>query len=883
MSALSLIWKQFNQERWPALVLALSVALLSAVAGAVPRLMSDLDDRQLAQALSGLSAAQGDVTGSWSFDPYNSPVLVPDEGPDPWVSHREAALAIRDAQPEPLRSALAEPQFVGTLSPDVIIIPPAETGYYRATFQMLTDPQIEEHVELVSGDWPETVEGQRQVLVLDEVATRLQWEIGHEIDESLVLAGTFEPLNPDDRRWEHVPTGRSFFEAADPDFGTEMRSGLFLPPSYSLVSEINSQSVGWGTALTKRVWFGLDPAALRSSGVDVRELSGQLTALLARRHLVQPATDDGVPAVEIRVDSDLNESLERVLAQQATTRSVLLVAAVGPIAVALALVLLASRLVLQRRQPWLELVRARGLDPDQSRWLAALEGAALSVPAAVIGHLAAVALVPGPQPPLAWVGTAAAAALAPAALAVGASRIGTSRARTDLSPRAGRWRIVGEALAVATALAATWQLLTRAGEGVDGVDLLGAAAPVLWTVAVSLLVLRLYPLPLRALARAFKSGRGITGFLGAVRSLRDPAGGYVPIVTVLLGTTLAVMSASILGTLTTGTERAMWETNGSHVRLSGPRILDPMVEDLLAIDGVAGVARIYDAADNAKVMIGEDEVWARVLLADPSLLDVYAETPSRSAVPPSLFDGSALLLGGEISATADTATLVGMDTPRVVGALDTLPGMSPGSAWVLADVNQWTGSVPTSNAALISVEPGADMRAVADAAAQLVPNSRVTDVAAQLDELRDSPTIEGLSRTFIALTAATALLMALGVIGSQLLGSAQRTHLSAILRTLGLRPGQLRALTAWEAGPAIILALVVGVALGIGLTALMLATLDFRSLTGGEHSPALYLHWPSLAAVVGALVATMAVAVAAASWFAGRTNVAQELRIGDQT
>lgn len=882
MSALSLLWRQFNQERWPALVLALSVALLSLVAGVVPRLMSDLDDRQLTQALSGLSAAQGDVTGSWSFDPYNSPVPVDDEGPDLWAAHREAAQAIRDAQPEPLRSALAAPQFVGRLNPDVIIVPPAETGYYKATFEMLVDPQLEDHVELVSGSWPETAEGQRQVLVLDEVSTSMGWEIGQEIDDSLLLAGTFRPLNPDDRRWEHVATGRSFFEKSDPDFGVEMISGLFLPPTYSLVFELNSQFVGWGTSLTKHVWFGLDPASLRSSGIDVRELSGQLTALLARRHLVQPATD-ATPAVEIRVTSDLNESLARVLDQQATTRSVLLVAAVGPIAVAFTLVLLAVRLVLQRRRTWLGLLHARGLDADQSRWLGALEGALLSIPAAVVGHLAALALIPGPRPWLAWIGVAVVAAVAPVALAVGAARAGARRARTDLSPRAGRWRIVGEVLAVVAALAATWQLLTRAGEAAEGVDLLGAAAPALWTLAVSLLVLRLYPLPLRVLARVFKSGRGITGFLGSVRSLRDPAGGFIPIVTVLIGTALAVMSASILGTLTTGTERAMWETNGAHVRLSGPRILDPMVEDLLSIDGVTGVARIYEAADNAKVMIGDDEVWARVLLADPSLLEVYADTPARGAIPDSLFGQPALLVGGGVTATADTATLVGLGSARVVGSLDTLPGMQWGSAWVLADVTQWTASTPTANAALISVEPGADMRAVAEAAAQLVPNARVTDVATQLDELRASPTIEGLSRAFLLLAGATAVLMALGVIGAQLLGSGERAHLSAILRTLGLRPGQLRALTAWESGPAIILALVVGVALGIGLTALMLATLDFRSLTGGEHSPALYLHWPSLAAVIGALVATMAVAVAVTSWFAGRTNLAQELRIGDQT
>ena len=62
----------------------------------------------------------------------------------------------------------------------------------------------------------------------------------------------------------------------------------------------------------------------------------------------------------------------------------------------------------------------------------------------------------------------------------------------------------------------------------------------------------------------------------------------------------------------------------------------------------------------------------------------------------------------------------------------------------------------------------------------------------------------------------------------------------------------------------------------------MLNGLDFTVLTGGEHVPQLHLHWPSLAVVLGALIATMALAVAVMSWLAGRTYVAQELRIGEQ-
>lgn len=889
MSALTVLWRQFNQERWPALILALSVAILSLVAGVVPRLMSDLDDRQLNQELSSLSSAQGDVIGVWSYDPWTYGVTFTDQVvEDPWAPHHEAGEAIHAAQPEPLRSLLAAPQFVGESSHEESLRLDPGTGYHSVTFHPQVDPQLSQHAELVDGQWPAIAtsgpgadggEPRTEVAILEEVAQRAGLEVGSDVGQYFVVTGVFRPVDDAAPRWEHVPQGRHYSEEAHPDLGLILHAGLFLPEAYHAAAPRLDGPLGWEVKMAFRMWFGLDPAALQSGGIDVAQLSGQLSAMLAQSYPV--STDEGADV--IRLGSELNAALGRVIGQQGLTRSVLAVAAVGPLAVAVALVVLSARLVLQRRRTWLELVHARGLAPEQARWLAVAEGALLSIPAAAVGHLAALALIPGPRPAVAWLGAALVALLAPAVLAFGAGRWGAARGRTDLSSRGGRWRVVGEVLAVAAAVAATWQLLTRPDDAATGgIDLLAAAAPVLWALAVGLLLLRLYPVPLQLLVRTFRRGRGLTGLLGAARSLRDPAGGVIPIITVLLGTTLAVMGATLLGTITTGTERAVWEANGSHVRVSGPRMTDPRVEELRGIDGVAAVARIYDAADNAKLELDGEEVWARLLLADPEIVDVYRPLPEGSPVPPSLFDEASMLLGGELADTAASATVPGLGSVPVVASLENLPGGSYGSAWVLADVTRWTQQAPTSNAALIAVDPGADIREVAERVALQVPNSRVTDVAAQLETLRDSQTVDGLTRAFLILAGATVALMALGVIGSQLLSGRERNHLAAVLRTFGLRPGQLRGLTAWEVGPAIVLALLVGVSLGIALAWLMLNGLDFTVLTGGEHVPQLHLHWPSLAVVLGALIATMALAVAVMSWLAGRTYVAQELRIGEQ-
>lgn len=880
MNAVTWLWRQFNEERWPALILALSVALLAAVAGVTPRLMSDLDDRQLGQALAGLSAIQGDVQASWAHAQAVGP-SGPDGVDDPWPARLEAARAIRDEQPEPLRSLLADPEFVGRANREVELVPEPETGYYLAVLALLVYPHLSDHAILVDGAWPVSGTGSErtQVAVLEGVAEKMRWTVGSSIGEDYVVSATFRPADPSAQRWEHVPLGRTYTEPLDPNLGVAMNAGLFLPETYTPQAGDLGTPRSWDSGMTIRMWFGLDVESLRSSGVDVDGLAAQLTSLLAQRY--ESSTAEGSP--DIRLNSELGSTLTRVVAQQTLTRSILTIAALGPIAVAVALVILAARLVVQRREPWLELLHARGLTPAQARRMAVVEGTVLTGPAAVAGHLLAVAVIPGPYPAVAWLTTLFSAAVAVVALGVGAVHAGARRTRTDLSLHASRWRVAGEALAWTATAAATFQLLSRPDdEAAPGVDLLGAATPVLWTLTATLLVLRLYPLPLGILARWTRGRPGLTGFLGAARSLRDPAGGVVPVTTVLLGATLAVMGATLVGTVATGTERATWASTGSHIHLSGPRVLDPMVDELRAVDGVATVARLYEASDNAKVTLGGDERWVRVLLADPELMSVYQPMPGGSPVPAALFEEPALVLGGDLSTTSGRATVVGLGELRVAGGLRVLPGASPGSAWVLADVNRWRDRQPTATTALISVDPDADLREVAAAIAQLVPNSRVTNVADQLAQLRDSPTIDGLSRAFWILSGTAAVLMALSVIGSQLLGGGERRHLAAILRTLGLRPGQLRALAAWEVGPAIALALVVGVGTGIGLAALMLAGLDFRTLTGGGYSPTLHVHWPTLAGVVGALLATMTMAVAVTSWSAGRTDLAQELRIGDQ-
>lgn len=873
---ISLLARQFRASPWPTLLLAFTVAVLSLIVTAVPRLSSDLDDRQLAQRLSTLSAIQGDVAGA-----FTPPLTFPSEPRDPWPGIREAAANTRDSQPEPLRSLLQPPQFIGVQPVGASWTPDESSGYYIVMAELLIDPDLRDNAELVDGAWPEIGQPDEpfQVAVLDTFAERAQLEVGSLTSNDYVVSGVYRVPDPDNSRWQHNPYGADYHENEDPNRGTELLGGMFLDPDLAA----GDPSARFQSPFAITVYYELDAASVTASGVDVAELSAQLTGMQAKRY--PTSTDDVLgPNQDFPFHSELGAALDQVLDQQRTTRTLVAVSAVGPIGVGIALVVLGAQLVLHRRRSSVALLSARGRSRRQLRRLVATEGVVAGLPAALVGHLAALALVPGPVPWWSWPVTVL-IGLLPAAALAWVVRDDAHGTRREVASGNGRWRLVAEILIALAAAAATWRLLTSEPAAGGGVDLFGAASPVLIALLACLLVLRVYPLPLRLLSGVFQRGRGVTGFLGAARALREPAGGVVPVVTIVLGTTMAVTGAALLGTISVATERAAWAETGSDVHVSGPKLGDETLESMRAIEGVAAVAPISQGADNAALTVGETTARVRVWLAEPDLIDAYLAGRDGSPVPGSLFDDgepTPVVVGGPEAPTVGTGTLDQLGEVRIVRHLEQLPGVTDAAAWVLVPRDRWPGEVGRPTTTLVSLADGADAEAVVADIQALSPRARITLVDDELEAMRASPTVAGLSRIFVALALGTAVLMVLAIFTAQVMTGRQRRSTAAVLRTLGLRPRQLRSLTAWELGPVVVVALLVGVAVGIGLAALMLYTVDFRSLTGGGLTPRLYLDPLGVGGVAVGLLLATALAVAVSVWLAGRTNVAEELRHGEE-
>lgn len=879
---IALLRRQFRAYPWPMLLLAGAIAIVSLVMGLVPRATALLDDRQLAHSLGAVSAVQGDVTARWTTWSIASP-----DSPDPWSGPREAAEQTRLTQPEPLRSLLRPAQFIGRQPVLAAWEPPAGSPYYQVEAHLLIDPDLPAHSVLVDGAWPALGgdEDPFEVALTESFAKQAGLKVGDRPGGSmLVVTAIFRPDDEGDTRWEHNPYGLHYGETVSPNAGTGLLGGVFLSPQLAA----GDPSHRLQSPFSYDIVYGLDARAVGSRGIDVGQLATQLTGMLAKHHSPVPSgSDDATEQNQpVAFHSELSALLTRLQASRSTTHTLIAVSAVGPIGVGIALVAMCAQLVLYRRRATRALLVARGMSPAQLTVMLTVEATAVGLPAALLGPWIAQALVPGPVSWWAWP-VAALIGLVPAAALALAARRAPGHGRRELGSTAGRWLLFWEVLVGLCAAGATWRLLSTRGATGSGIDLLGVAAPILLTTLACLLALRLYPAPLRLLVDRFRRGRGFTGFMGSARALREPAGGIVPVVTIVLGTTVSVTAAALLGTISAGTERAVWAANGSSLHVSGPRISDDTATKLRAIDGVDSVALVSQVSDNSALNVGGRDVRVRVWLSDGELDRAYSLSRDGSPLPSSLFSTGSpvpVLVGGAETPTAGTGTLAGVGKVRLVGHLGLLPGVTDGSAWALVAAQNWpAGQRGHATIALIAARPGADLDRVSAEVTTLLPGSRITTTAPQLEALRAEPTVAGLSSLFILLTVVTGVVMVLAVLTGQIMTAEDRRASAAVLRTLGLSQGQLRAMTAWEMGPVVVLALLLGVGVGIALAALMLASVDFTALTGGTIAPPLHLDPWWVGGVTGGLLLVSAATVAVSSWLAGRASIAEELRRGEET
>lgn len=945
LSGLGLLARRQLRTSWGATAALGVVAFLAAgVLSTAPRAVATMHADQVAYeaaTASGLARDVISVAGAVPGASYGMPPGIrPDsEGlagtpPEPdWAPFLANLDTVRAETPEPLRSVMGAPDFHVTAQDPALTEPVPRSELAEAKVFLRASPDLAEHGELVEGRWPAATPGPAyeengegladpappfEVAVSRAVADAYGWDVGgryHAIAgggvvrlaeryPALVVTGIFETGDPEADYWLHHSLGARASIIADPNRGLLGTAAVYVSPAM-----IAPLTLGFADT---RVWYPVDTDGVTAADVPV--LLSQVNGQSAQTFLVPAGPDDPAP-MQLRPDSRLSEILERLLAQRTGVDAIVAVLAVGPLGATVAVLALGARLVVDRRRPALALLRARGASGGQLRLLMGGEGLVVGLGSAAAGFVAGLVLAAatGIDAPVTagQVALALAAGLAPAAaLALATSPGGLRTTRADLAPRSrGRVRWVLEVLVVAGAVLAAWLLLSRgvvAGSGAGagtGVDPLVAAAPLLVSLAVTLLAYRAYPWLALAAERALAPRRDLVPFLGAARATRDPAGGPVPAIALVLAVAVAATSAVLYSTVSGGVVREAWRATGADLRVSGPVVDEQIAEQIGAIDGVTAVTPVGDVGDGLlrgggssprvevwTVDAGELAVAQQDVEGAPESLpglaagaDGGGDGDGDAALPVILTRGAAGPGVGPGSTGITLATQEGSVPVEIVDVVDELPGLPAGRALVVADADRLeaaTGDHAYARVGLVGLTGTADRDAVTAEISRLLPSSVLEDPDQEADAVLAAPVSGGLAAAFVLAVLLAGLLCAAAVVMTLMLAAPARARLLAVLQTLGLSSRQARGLVGWEIGPWAGVALAVGAVLGVVVPELVLAAVDVTALTGGPAQPDAEYDPLLLGAAAAGFVVVVLAGVGVAAALSRRGQVAAQLRMG---
>ena len=894
------------------------VAVLAGLVVFAPLAVGSMLDASTRYRVSSLSGPVRDLTTSIATTPAPGAgaaptASLPEEYRDTWGTwdaglrdiltqapasvravHGDADYYVRLGQPARYASATNldfDPRFASRITVTEGRLPRATVT--EQEWNVALDARMDENWRPVDGAeaLPAT-----EIVLSAASADEVDWEIGETrisgaesgwvLPVPLTLVGTFEAVDASDPHWSREVGVLEPSIASDPDGVPYVRTAaLAAPEIYDHFGHLN------GGAITE-AWYPLQPEQVTAA--EAPQLLADLRGFLATPHRAPGFGGLGVP---MSFQAGVMPTLEGAIAQNQALVSALAMLVAGPIGVALAVLVLACRLMHENRRSALDLLAARGAATGQLRSVLGLEGLLAGLVPAAVGTalglaLAAVAL-PGAAPASALLLVPTLLALVPAAVGVATATRSRGRERADAPSRRSRWRPVVEAAVVALAVLATALLVLRGTEATATVDPLAVAAPLLLALVACVLTLRLYPVVLGSLLARERSRAGFLGVLGAARALRDPATGVAPVLALIVGVSFAVASAVVLSMVQTGAMDAARATAGADVQLSASRFDAEAVTTAEAVDGVAAVARI-DLLRSAQLKVDQRLSRVSLYLVDRERLDdVQGEFPRIVPADVSLGDGSGsprLLFSEEEADRTDAAELpvhIVTAGAEFAGAVGEAVPFTSSSSWVLADAayaDQISDDAPIPVRLLVRLAPGADPAAVAAELRETFgAGARVATAADALDAVYADPAFAGLRGALVAGVLICAVLSAVAVVVTLVLGTRPRRRILALLQTLGAPPRAGRGLVAWELAPAGIAALIVGGVLGLLMPMLLASVVDLRPFTRGLTPPSYSVDPLVLLLTLGGFAAVTLLVTAVALAITRRARVAAVLRTVEET
>jgi putative ABC transport system permease protein len=472
-------------------------------------------------------------------------------------------------------------------------------------------------------------------------------------------------------------------------------------------------------------------------------------------------------------------------------------------------------------------------------------------------------------------------------------------------------RVVLEMLIVALALVGVYLLRRRGLTGDSSSDEINewdpylAAVPVLLGLATGLVVLRLYPLPVRLFGWAAALRRDLVPSLGFRRLGRQPGASNLPLLVMLLAVAVGVLSSIMLYTIGKGQTESSWQLVGADYRVDAASgYLVPSI-DLSEVPGVEAIATSYLLPDvkfaNRSPIIGTTYFHAldakayedvtRGTPADPHLPSELLDEPRGAdfgkptnpipAVVSSRFSRNQLQPGDTFA-----LTVFGRETTFVVvEGRDRFAGIPIDQPFVVTSLELLEASNPDRlfrPTAMFLRAPESALDEIDATLSQQSFSARLTSRDKEYAKVHDSPLISGVEGGFkIGLVLAGAY-SALAVVIALTITAGARARDLAFLRTMGLSRDQAIGLTIVEQLPLVVLALAAGTALGVAVARLIEPGVDLQAFTGEGLPVELRINWINISLLGIGLVVTVAVAVAFTSSLSRRASLGQALRLGDE-
>lgn len=902
-----LLWRHIASDLSASLLVAVLTFTIAALFAFTPGTIEASNTAGLGFDLDRLSAAQRDIVSNDRIPPISgAPLKAGSTGltadlEGVWGKFDEEQAGVRGDMPELLRSAVGAARYTATYDP-VIVEGSDDTGGQRNFISLTFDPRMDDHIELVDGEFPAAVAspvpspGTMQIALSESTAAFMKWTVGEVRSigvadgarQSVQLSGIFAARSTGDPYWDHT------LATLRPSI---IDDGL-SPPTYIGGAYVNPESwpesAGVGVRVQTRVWFPLNGSAIHAA--DAENFATSIREFSRVRYEVTPPADFLSFAPPTRAFSSgalstIQESIDRVRA----TNAVMALVVAGPLGVAIAVLWLAAGLIATRRSPGLVLAAARGATDRQVRGTLAIEGLLIGLPAAAIGTIAGLILRPGNL----TVGPAAVAlgllvGLAPAVLLAASSPGSFRQVRSDLGDRSRArplLELVVVALAVVSVVLLLGRGLTTSAERA-GIDPLLAATPLLLALAGCVLALRAYPIPLRSLVRISRARTGLTGFVGSVRALRDPVAGLVPVLAMTVGVSVAVFSGVFLTTLDDGISTAARTQIGADLRAKAPVVTRDGVARMEDVDGVDGIAVVYDEAQAQTIIDGTRTDVTFLVVDVDALRGVQDGAPGALPLGPELTapasDGASVLVSAELADALGPATEIelGSEKVDVAGVVASETPLSSRRTWALIDRDVADDLINVDfspKIVLIDLIDGGDTSTSAGEIESILgPGSDVRSPVFAANDQRANPVVSGLTGALVATLVITGLLCALALVITLVVNAPARNRVLRMLRILGADKRENSRLVWWELGPMLATAVVVGVLTGHLLPYLVIAGIDLQPFAGGTVQPAVSMNPLLTAVITGSFVIVAGGGVLAATWLLRRVNRSGTIGTGEE-